>query len=222
MNRDLEWQRSYEENDTPWDKGEAAPALVKFLSQGQIKGRVLVPGCGRGHEVRALGMQPETTAVGLDLSASAISQARKLAASLVKDHEISFVEGDFFHLPSNLAGSFDWLVEHTCFCAIEPRLRPDYVVSSSSALRSEGWIFGVFYLNPDTESGPPFAVSREELSELFDPYFVLKEEWVPRESFPGREGRELIRIMQKRSHAGHESPNNGRATIGAKRPSSGL
>jgi SAM-dependent methyltransferase len=198
MNPDLEWQRRYEENDTPWDKGEAAPALVEFLRQRPIAGRVLVPGCGRGHEVRALASQPQTTAVGLDLSPTAITQARALAAPLLPMHDIDFIEGDFFHLPSSLAGSFAWLVEHTCFCAIEPRLRPDYVQAAAAALRPGGKIFGIFYLDPGVDSGPPFAVSREELSALFDARFILLEEWVPRVSFPGRENRELIRILQKR------------------------
>ena len=197
MNPQLEWQSRYEQNDTPWDKGAAAPALIKFLHDKKIAGRVLVPGCGRGHDVRALGTLPHTTVVGLDLSATAIVQAKELATGSTSEGEIDFVENDFFNLPTNFRSSFDWLVEHTCFCAIEPQRRPEYVRAASSALRAGGKIFGIFYLNPDTESGPPFAVSKEELSELFDPYFMLLEEWVPKESFSGRENRELVRILQK-------------------------
>jgi SAM-dependent methyltransferase len=198
MNPDLEWQRRYEQNDTPWDKGAAAPALVGFLAENPVTGRVLVPGCGRGHEARALAWQPHTTVVGLDISAVAIAQARELAAQSGSGPGLSFVEGDFFHLPANLRNSFDWLVEHTCFCAIEPAGRPDYVLAAAEALRAGGKIFGIFYLNPDTESGPPFAVSREEISELFDRDFILVDEWSPTESFPGRENREWVRIMRKR------------------------
>ena len=194
--RDLEWQRRYEQNDTPWDKGAAAPALTTFLREKQIAGRVLVPGCGRGHEVRALGAQPNVSVVGLDISATAIAQAKKLSSPSAL--EVNFIIGDFFNLPSKLKRSFDWLVEHTCFCAIKPEQRPDYVRSASTALRTGGKIFGIFYLNPDTESGPPFAVSKEALAQLFDPHFALLEEWVPTESFPGREGRELVRVMEKR------------------------
>ena len=197
MNPDLEWQRRYEQNDTPWDKGAAAPALAAFLKQSQITGRVLVPGCGRGHEVRALGMQPRASVVGLDISPTAIAQARGLTTQSASGQGLTFVEGDFFHLPANLRNSFDWLVEHTCFCAIEPSQRPDYVLAAAAALRAGGKIFGIFYLNPDVESGPPFAASKEEISDLFDQDFILVEEWVPTASFPGREGRELVRIMQK-------------------------
>jgi SAM-dependent methyltransferase len=196
--RDLEWQSRYEQDDTPWDKGAPAPALTAFLHEKQISGRVLVPGCGRGHEVRALGTQPNTSIVGLDISATAIAQAKELASQSTPDMDASFIVGDFFKLPAKLKRSFDWLVEHTCFCAIEPQRRPDYVLAASSALRTDGKIFGIFYLDPDTETGPPFAVSTKELSELFDPHFTLLEEWVPKDSFPGREGRELVRIMQKR------------------------
>ncbi len=124
VNPDLEWQRRYDQNDTPWDKGVAAPALVKYLHGGKISGRVLVPGCGRGHEVRTLGTQEHTTVVGLDISATAIAQAKELAARSSPELEIGFVEGDFFHLPAKFNRSFDWLVEHTCFCAIEPQQRP--------------------------------------------------------------------------------------------------
>ena len=196
--RDLEWQRRYEDGDTPWDKGAPSPALVDFLRAGHIEGRVLVPGCGRGHDARALAAQPDASVVGLDLSPAAIAQARSLAPKT----NLSFIVGDFLSLPQDLLCTFDWLVEHTCFCAIDPRQRPDYVAAARDALRAGGKIFGIFYLNPDSETAPPFPVSRAELSALFDPHFTLLGEWVPKNSFPGREQRELVRILQKRDSRG--------------------
>jgi SAM-dependent methyltransferase len=196
--RDLQWQRRYEEGDAPWDKGAPAPPLSAFLREKPIAGRVLVPGCGRGHEVRLLGAQPGVSVVGLDLSDAAIGQAKALGSQAGASSEISFVAGDFFDLPSKWKESFDWIVEHTCFCAIDPRQRPDYLSAAVAALQTGGKFFGIFYLTPDVDKGPPFAVSRDELSALFEPHFALLDEWVPQETFPGREGRELVRIMQKR------------------------
>jgi SAM-dependent methyltransferase len=197
--RDLEWQRRYEENDTPWDKGAPAPALADFLREHRIRGRVLVPGCGHGHDARALAAPPDAAVVGLDLSPLAIAQAQKLSAGA--SGNLSFVTGDFFHLPPDYADSFDWLVEHTCFCAIDPRRRGDYVLAAARALRDGGRLFGIFYLNPDSDSAPPFPVTRQELSALFDPHFTQLDEWVPKNSFPGREQRELVRLLQKRPAA---------------------
>jgi SAM-dependent methyltransferase len=195
--RDLDWQRRYEANDTPWDKGEASPVLVDFLRSGRIAGRVLVPGCGRGHDARALAAQADTFVVGLDISPAAVAQAKNLTPNTTTN--LSFVAGDFFTLPRELTRSFDWLVEHTCFCAIEPRQRAHYVAAAAQALRGGGKIFGIFYLDPQSDAPPPFPVTREELSALFGPRFDLLEEWVPKSSFPGREQRELVRILQRRA-----------------------
>ncbi len=196
--RDLEWQRRYEESDTPWDKGVAAPSLLQYLEKHPMTGRVLVPGCGHGHEVRALAAQPGCTAVGLDLSPLAVAGAQKLATQAGLSSSACFVTGDFFQLEPEFCEAFDWLVEHTCFCAIEPARRPDYVLVADAALRPGGKLFAIFYLNPDSETGPPFGVTVEELNALFEPNFILLEEWVPENSFPGRENRELVRILQKR------------------------
>ena len=195
---DLEWQRRYEQDDTPWDKGAPAPPLVHYLKGNEIVGRVLVPGCGRGHEARALGGQPGCSAAGLDLSPTAVAQASRISFQPAANSSVSFIAGDFFKLPPEMNRSFDWIVEHTCFCAIDPRQRPEYVRAAASALREGGKIFGIFYLNPDYDSGPPFAVSKEELSRLFESRFTLLEEWVPQEGFPGRETREWVQIWRKR------------------------
>jgi SAM-dependent methyltransferase len=194
--RDLEWQRRYEAEDTPWDKGAPSPVLVDFLREHRITGRILVPGCGRGHDARALAAQPDATVVGLDLSSAAVAQAQRLSAKTTTN--LIFLTGDFFHLPPEMSGAFDWLVEHTCFCAIEPKFRPAYADAAARALRAGGKVFAIFYLDPRSETAPPFPVTREELSALFDPHFTLLEEWIPSHSFPGREQRELVRLLQKR------------------------
>ena len=31
---ETDWDARYEENDTPWDKGEAAPAIARLVSEG--------------------------------------------------------------------------------------------------------------------------------------------------------------------------------------------
>jgi hypothetical protein len=50
--------------------------------------------------------------------------------------------------------------------------------------------------------GPPFAVTREELDELFGTDFDLIEEWTPRTTYPEREGREIVRLLRKRANGG--------------------
>ena len=188
-----DWEDHYERGETPWEKGGPSPGLVDFLAVEPVRGKVLVPGCGFGHDVRALAATAQEV-VGLDLAASALTGARKFPRAGAE----TYVQGDLFALPPELRGAFDWVFEHTCFCAIDPKQRPAYVEAVAGALKSDGKLLAVFYLDPGNNSpdeGPPFEVSVAELDRLFLPRFTLEREWLPQHAYPGREGREWMRVM---------------------------
>jgi SAM-dependent methyltransferase len=189
----MDWEQRYQVNDTPWEKGYAAPPLEDYLMSNSIKGKVLVSGCGLGHDARLLASQGAEV-VGLDIAPTAIKRAKEFSG------KVEYILGDLFCLPQEFLGKFDWVLEHTCFCAIDPDQRETYVQSAYEVLKANGKLFGIFYLNPDVEEGPPFGVATTELDILFDPYFALEKEWVPNRSYGGRERRELIRIYQKRAY----------------------
>ncbi|HEY3900133.1 MAG TPA: methyltransferase domain-containing protein [Chthoniobacter sp.] len=194
-----DWEDHYRKGDTPWEKGSASPGLVDFLATEPVRGRVLVPGCGFGHDVRALAAGGAEV-LGLDLAASAVAGAQRLP----KTGNEQYVLGNLFALPPELRGAFDWVFEHTCFCAIQPAQRPAYVEGVASALKPGGRFLAIFYLDPGNDSpdeGPPFEVSLTELDRLFLPHFRLVREWLPARAYPGREGREWMRVMEKSSGA---------------------
>ncbi|MDB6152983.1 MAG: SAM-dependent methyltransferase, partial [Chthoniobacteraceae bacterium] len=97
-----------------------------------------------------------------------------------------------------LRGRFDWVWEHTCFCAIDPSKRTAYVDAVADALHPGGHLIAIFYLDPGRnhpDDGPPFEVSIAELNALFLPRFKLVDEWLPKHAYPGREGREWMRLL---------------------------
>ncbi len=95
-----------------------------------------------------------------------------------------------------LRGPYDWVFEHTFFCAIDPVLRGLYVETVAGVLKQNGKLLGVFYnIQPDT--GPPFGTTREELHERFHGLFSLGLEKVPR-SFPHRMNQELLMLWQRK------------------------
>jgi len=195
----VNWESRYRLGDTPWEKGVAAPPLIDFLAHHPIKGEILVPGCGAGHEVRALAAQDvhRATVIGLDLAETAIT----LAQGIPLVGQEMYVQGDLFALPSSWNGRFDWVVEHTCFCAIDPTLRADYVRAIAQVLKPGGQYFAIFFMTPDSEQGPPFGTTKEEIAQLFEPSFELLEEWIPTRTFEGREGRELCQLRRKAEEA---------------------
>lgn len=187
------WETRYVTQDMPWEKGEPSPGLVDFLATHPHleRGRVLVPGCGTGHDVRVWA-QAGFAATGYDIAPSAVRLARErtLAAGLRAEFRL----GDFLHDPADAA--FDWLFEHTCFCAILPEQRDAYVAAVARWLRPGGNFLAVHYFIPDTD-GPPFGNNLEELQRRFSPQFDLLEEWVPR-SYPNRTGLERMLWWRKR------------------------
>jgi SAM-dependent methyltransferase len=191
-----DWQQHYATGDTPWEKGTAHPELAAFLRKQVVPGRGLVPGCGHGHDVRALAASADEV-VGLDIADGAIERAKQYPV-VGGEH---YVVGDLFALPPRSRASFDWVFEHTCFCAIPTEMRGDYIRAVSQAVRPGGLLLAIFYLDPQLdpgETGPPFGVTVEELNERFGPHFDLLQEWIPSVTYPGREGLELFRIMRRR------------------------
>lgn len=188
-----EWNRRYEEEDTPWDKGEAHPVLRDMLAHGALSGRVLVPGCGTGHDVRELA-RLGLPVTGLDLAPLALERARQHPAASGE----TYVLGDLFRLPPEFRGAFDGVFEHTCFCAIDPARRADYVAAVAEVLRPGGRLLAVFFLDPGHDGdGPPFGCTTAELDRLFSGSFRLLEEHAEIPTYAEREGRELLRIYER-------------------------
>jgi SAM-dependent methyltransferase len=191
-----DWEARYQTHDMPWEKGEPSPGLVDFLAAHarQPRGSVLVPGCGTGHDVRAWAAAGFAV-TGCDLAPSAIRLARERTTGA--GLSAAFILGDF--LADAATGPYDWIFEHTLFCAIDPTRRDDYVGAVLGRLKAGGSYLAVNYLIPDTD-GPPFGTTREELKDRFSPHFDLQAEWVPR-SYPNRTGLELMLWWRRKAAA---------------------
>ena len=186
------WEERYQTRDMPWEKGAASPGLVDFLAAHPdlVKGTVCVPGCGTGHDVRAWACAGFPV-FGYDIAPSAIKLASD--ATRVAGLNAEFHLADF--LGAAPAFRFDWIFEHTLFCAIQPSQRDEYVAAVLRWLKPGGQYLAVNYLIPDTD-GPPFGTTREEQWTRFSPHFKLLEEWVPH-SYPNRTGLERMYWWQR-------------------------
>ena len=97
-----------------------------------------------------------------------------------------------------------YLVEGTrllaAFAVFDPP-RPEAQEAVAALLKPGGMLVGVWYINPDMdpgETGPPFGIELEALADLFRPHFETVEDYVPAVSYPGREGRERLRVLRRR------------------------
>jgi cyclopropane fatty-acyl-phospholipid synthase-like methyltransferase len=194
MTKETDWQERYQTEDTPWDKGEPAPGLVDWLKKQTLDpdARVLVPGCGRGHDASAWAKAGFDT-TGMDLAEIALSDAREKYESLPN---LAFFPGNF--LDEKPQEPYDVIFEHTLYCAIDPARREDYAKSLPNWLKPGGYFLAIHFIFPLDEEGPPFGASKDEIINRFQTNFTLRDDWKPRH-FEGRKNEEWMFLWQRKT-----------------------
>lgn len=189
------WNAIYLANDTGWDKGRPSPPIARMSRDGILaKGaRVAVVGAGRGHEALDLaraGMQ----VTAIDFAEEAAKAMRDGSAAAGVKFEV--LQEDVFALPRVRPAAFDAVCEHTCFCAIDPARRAEYVEAMHGTLAAGGIYFGLFFAHKKP-GGPPHATTEAEVRALFAPRFAVERLVVAPDSFEIRAGAELEFVFRR-------------------------
>jgi len=196
MKAERDWDQCYQDNDTPWDRGEPAPPLVEYMESNSLKGNVLVPGCGLGHDTRFLASKG-CDVTGVDLSTLAIQKANASPAPV--NGSLTYRLTDFLDPDNGLENErFDCVFEHTCFCAIDPVRRIDYEKAVRRVLKPGGQFLAILFTHLDDPDGPPFPTKPEEVEKLFGNHFEILRNWKPSKVFEGRENEESMYLMKRR------------------------
>ncbi len=201
MNRESEeytkedWQEHYESNDLGWDLGQVAPPFAKLWQEEKLPvGKVLIPGCGRGHEVVFLAENGfEVTAV--DFSEGAVTYLENALSE--RNLEGRVLHQDFFSLDDSHDGVYDLVLEQTFFCAISPRRRQDYALNIARVLRPKGMLVGLFY-HTGKEGGPPYNTTREDIEINFSKNFEIQEFDKTSLSIEQRKDKEWLGVLKKK------------------------
>ena len=191
------WTDLYARGGDGWELRQPAPPLVEVMDlTPPAPGRVAVPGCGRGHDVRFLARRGFST-VGFDFSVAAVAAARELAKT--DNVSAEFVERDIFTLGGDYARAFDGIWEYTCFCAIDPDRRAEYAQVLQAILRPGGTLLACFYPLRAGTDGPPFPVSREGIETVLEPCFRIVEAGAPPASPERRRNLEWFGTAERRA-----------------------
>lgn len=188
------WTDKYDKKETGWDLGAPALGLLSLLPKLKLPtSRIIILGGGCGHDA-ALFAEHGHLVTLVDVSAEAISKAKQTYGHYTN---LTFIHADLFDLPHEMYGQFDILIEHTCYCAINPSLRSDLVKQWRRLLHDKGFLFAIFFIMPK-RNGPPFGGSEFEIKERLksDFQFIIWQRF--RQSVKSRSGRELLVYAQKR------------------------
>ncbi len=189
------WSEIYRTEEPGWDLKEPSQALVATLPQLKLsKQRVLVLGCGRGHDAAFFAKQGHLV-TAVDFSPEAIQEAKNLYGDLAG---LEFIQADVFNLPKENFGPFDLVFEHTLFCAVDPSKRNDLIRVWKKQLVDGGHFLGVFF-TMSKRLGPPYGGSEWEYKERLKNHFDFRYWTRWRHSLPRRQGKELVVYAQKKS-----------------------
>ena len=166
------WNQCYIENNIGWDLGDVTPVFKDWADQLKTKSKILVPGCGNGYDplyFASLGHE----VLAVDFSEKAINRIKRQSQEMKIN--IQTLKCDFFNLTNLIRIEFDYIIEYTFFCAIDPIRRKEYSNVAHSLLKESGLLVALFLpLNKDIiEGGPPFSVSKLDIEDTFSEKFEL-------------------------------------------------
>lgn len=196
VNSSVFWEAIYQNGRAPWDLGGPTPVFRRLVDGREFApGRMIVLGAGRGHDARMFARHGfEVTAV--DFAAEPVRDMRMLADPQAP---VDVRQADIFTLPPDFNHTFDYVLEYTCFCAIDPRRRSEYADLVARLLKPASTYIALVFPIRESKDGPPFSVSPEELIDLLAVRgFVLQHrEDAPPDSVSPRRPFEALLIFQK-------------------------
>ncbi|KAF0654219.1 Thiopurine S-methyltransferase (TPMT) [Cyanobium sp. Copco_Reservoir_LC18] len=212
------WDQRYRQGTDAWELGRPAPPLEAFLRRHPLAprppGTVLVPGCGRGHEA-ALLEQLGFAALGLDFSGEAVAEARVRHGD--DRPGLRWLQADLFDQPALEAagltpGSLTGIVEHTCFCAIDPARRADYIATVCRLLAPGGWLLGLFWCH-SRPGGPPWGSDPQAVAAQLGEAGLVAEVWEPATGSVDQRPDEWLGLWRRALHPvpGHHGQQAGHA-----------
>lgn len=197
VNQPSYWEHIYLNERPRWDIGHGTPVFANWLRDRNTLGTGLlaVLGCGNGHDALLFAEHAfEVTAV--DFAAPPLAALQRAAAE--RNLPVSLLQEDIFKLPRLHRGRFDFVLEYTSFCAIDPARRDEYVRAIHEILKPGGHLIALFFPIDDRTGGPPFPMRHDEIDQRFFPYFSPILDEAPSDSVPKRLGKERFVIFQKK------------------------
>lgn len=156
------------ETPPPWDIGRPQPAFESLIRAGTLDGRIIDVGCGTGEHTLLLA-ERGNRAVGIDLSAAAIDQAREKAearglAATFEVHD-ALTAGD---ATARLGGPFDVALDSGVFHVFDDANRARYVANVHALLAPGGRYAVVVFSEREPSGWGPRRITETELRTAFD------------------------------------------------------
>lgn len=186
------WENRWLNSETGWDINGPSPAIIDLVLKFCKKGdKILFPGAGSGHDAAYLLKEYGYKNLYIcDWAETPLNRFKKKNPKFPKEQVL---HANYFELDQ----SFDFIIEQTFFCAINPSLRHAYALKSKEILNPNGVLMGLLFNRKFDRKGPPFGGTKEEYITLFKDYFEIEKLDESQNSITPRKGYELIFVFRK-------------------------
>lgn len=181
------WEKKWISGEVNFDRSDANPLLTRFFNDLNLakNARVFVPLCGRSVDMQWLIAQGFLV-VGIELYEPACRQffanhALPYKESLrgpfkVFSHErITLYVGDFFALTKAVLGPIDGIYDRAALIALGEDMRRRYAQHLIELAHTQTKMLVITTVYDQARmQGPPFSVTKKELSDLYGKHFLLK------------------------------------------------
>ncbi|MBI5029218.1 MAG: methyltransferase domain-containing protein [Chloroflexi bacterium] len=195
INKPEFWEEIYQHGRAGWDLGGPTPVFERLIQSGEFKpGHMIVICAGRGHDAREFARH----GYRVDAVEFAAEAADAMRAMNDMQNPVLIYQTDMFHLSKDLNGQYDYVLEYTCMCAIDPNRRNAYADLVTRLLKPGGIYIDLAFPTDRRKGGPPFAVVVDEILAMFTARgFKLLRREIPNDSVPQRKSNEELLIFQK-------------------------
>ncbi len=174
------WQTRWREGRTAFHEASGSPWLQANLGRlmGDTPGRVLVPLCGKAHDMRVLAGAGHEV-IGVELSAIAAEaffsewQVRPTvtdegAFQRYQGNGVTILVGDFFELTPHRLGPVAHVFDRAAMVALPPEMRARYAPHLLGLLAPGARVLLItFEYDQSRAPGPPFSVEEDEVRSRF-------------------------------------------------------
>ena len=181
------WHDRWENNRIGFHLNEVNPYLKKYWAFLNLKpgARIFVPLAGKsqdliwlleqGYEVVAVELSP--LAVEAFFTENKLTAKRSQAGELElwQSEKISFFCGDFFALTEEILGQVDAVFDRASLVALPPEMRQSYATHLTQLCRGAAKLLVTLEYEQSKMDGPPFSVSENELRELYQDNYQIKQ-----------------------------------------------
>lgn len=180
----MDWLQRWQENKIGWHKNEINARLIKFLPQLNLNvgGTIFVPLCGKSLDMLYLAEQGFKV-VGVEISKKAIIDfftENNIPYQQQNDNfiseNISIINKSFFELTATDLSGVKAVYDRASLVALDKPTRQTYAQHLAAITQKCPILLLTLDYEQDKLAGPPFAVSPDEVGELFSDYQITQLE----------------------------------------------